>query len=212
MKRTLAVLAALLFSVPALHATSINLTLNTSNENFALIGLGNDGAGIGQFEMDLGACVSGASTTTCTLSGRYSGATAGYTSGDYSISTTYANGDFLHAYLSAPGTSVFYVSAPSLSVYSVVTLNDDFSGTHLVTLIDNGAFVSDFNITYASSSCENLAADCNMPNVGATPGAVLEGPVFGNLSFNTPAATPEPGFLAFSAIVPLAAAALRRRS
>lgn len=202
MKRPSAVLAFLLFLVPALHATPIAITLDQSNENFALIGLGNDTNGIGQFEMDLGPCSVGATITTCTLTGRYTGGTPGYTAGNYTITTTYANGEYLPAYLTAPGVSVFFVGAPASDARSTVTLDDDLSGSHIVDLLSNSAYVAGFDITYASSSCVNLAGPCSMPNVGATPGASLEGPVTGDLYFNTPSAVPEPELLGLGGMLP----------
>lgn len=212
MKRSSAVLAFLLFSVPALHATSIAITLDQSNENFALIGLGNDSNGIGQFEMDLGPCSVGATVTTCTLTGRYTGGSPGYTAGNYTITTTYANGEYLPAYLTAPGTSVFLVGAPASDAHSTVTLDDDLSGTHIVDLLVNSSYVAGFDVTYASSSCVNLVDPCSMPNVGATPGASLEGPITGDLYFDTPSAVPEPSSLTLlsTGVLGLAGAARRK--
>lgn len=214
MKLKSVVLATVLLSVPALHATSF-VTLGQSNEDFVLIGQGNDANGYGQFAINIGICSPGLDTTLCILSGTYTGTTPGFTAGTYTITTTYANNEILPAILSAPGSNVFYFQPVPSDANSTISLIDNISGAHNLPIILNGAFENAFYVTLGPVTCTDLpdGTPCTMANVGANAGSSMAAQITGEFDFTapSPSAVPEPGFLTLAGFVPLLAATLRRR-
>ncbi|MFY9854510.1 MAG: hypothetical protein WAK26_11610, partial [Terracidiphilus sp.] len=82
------VLAGLLLTASAVQATSISVSLGQSAQDYLLTGQGTDNP-YGTYLNTQGACVAGVSTTTCSMTGTYTGSTPGFTSGTYDFVTTY---------------------------------------------------------------------------------------------------------------------------
>jgi hypothetical protein len=83
------------------------VTLGVSTQNFKLTGIGPNSAGQGQSLMGWGACVFDGVTTTCTLSGPFTGFGAG---GTYAFVVSYAgNGPFPLNAVNQPGSDRFFL-------------------------------------------------------------------------------------------------------
>jgi len=206
------VTGALLLTSPSLLADTVSVNLGLSNENYTMTGQGSNGT-FGTFLDEQGACAASGGTTTCSLSGSYTGSTPGFTGGTYYLITTYDSSTPLRA--TEFGTNSFGFSATDIGAGTTMSLDllDSISGAHLEAIYDSGSFVGGFFITFASSTCTGTPVGlCNLDNVGQTPGAVLSGPITGSASFDVPgvAPVPEPGLLAFGG-VPALLAMVRRR-
>jgi hypothetical protein len=213
-----AVLAIMCFSAVTMYADTITVHLGQSNQNYTLNGTGGSN-GYGTYLNEPGSCVMGAVDTTCTLSGSYTGTTAGYTAGTYSLTTTFANADGgIPSISSEPVTSTtgnyFILEVPTgPDVQSSLFLND-VAGPETIPLLVNGVFEADsYLINPVSPTCENLPSgvSCTQGNVGLYNGDSLFGPVTGDITFDTPASVPEPEWLALGGMIPGALFALRRR-
>jgi hypothetical protein len=217
-----AVLATAMLSSSTMFAGTITVDLGQSNQNYTLIGTGGSN-GYGTYSVEQGACVAGASETTCTLSGAYTGLTPGYLSGTYSLITTYANGEGLDAISSDPvsspdGGNYFVLEPPFASDVEMTLDLDDSGGMTTVPMVVNGTFVDDsFIVSAVDSVCSGLPAGvpCTQGNVGLNSGSSIFSPVTGSVTFNTdiaraPAPVPEPGWLILGGL-PAALLMLRRR-
>jgi hypothetical protein len=222
MNLKLTTLAVALLSSSTMFAGTITVNLGQSNENYTLVGTGGSN-GYGTYMVEQGTCVAGASVTTCTLTGSYTGLTSGYSSGTYSLITTYANGDGINAISSDPVTSPdggnFFVLEPPFSSDLQITLDlDDISGMKVLPVIVNGAFAGDsLDVSAVDSVCAGLpeGVPCTQGNVGLNSGSSIFSPVTGTATFNTEivksgAPVPEPGWLVLGGL-PAAFLMLRRR-
>jgi hypothetical protein len=220
----LAILAAVLLSSTA-YADTITVNLGQSNENYSLIGMGGTGGAdpYGTYLADEGTCVAGATTTTCSLTGSYTGSTAGYSSGTYSIITTYTNGEGLHAISQAPVSSSggnYFVMEPPFSPDLDMTLFlDDISGSKAISMVIDGQWVADnYLIQAVHSTCAGLpdGMPCEQSNVGVNDGSSIFSPVLGQVTFNSSdvsslsSPVPEPTWLILAGL-PGALLMLRRR-
>jgi uncharacterized protein (TIGR03437 family) len=162
-------------------AASAIVTMGPSTQNFVLTGIGGNSSGQGQSKMTWGSCPFDGTTTTCTLSGPFTGFGKG---GIYSFVVSYpGNGPFpLNAVSQTPGSDLFFAQA---------TANFTFS----ITLAENGGpttnFYSfaNFNFVYSTPTCTGSPSSCSVGQVGLTPNATISGPISG--SFN-PAPTIKP--------------------
>ena len=169
MKRFLPVFLSLIAILPA----SAAITLNQSTQSFGLTGIGPDAAGNGQSKMSWGTCAFDGATTTCTLSGTYTGLGSG---GTYSFAVSYAgNGPFPLIAVNPPGSNLF--SASALNNFNfVITLTQNTGPVlHFYSF-------ANFNFLYTSAAaCTGVASSsCNLSTVGATPNATISGPITGS--------------------------------
>jgi uncharacterized protein (TIGR03437 family) len=163
---------ALLLAVPA----SAIVTLGTSTQNFQLTGLGGNSTGQGQSLMKWGACTYDGTTTSCTLSGPYTGfGTSG--NGTYSFVVSYAgNGTFpLNAVSQTPGSDLFYAQATA-NFNIVITLTPSGGATPVILYS-----FANFNFYYSGATCTGVpSTSCGIGQVGLTPGATINGTITGN--------------------------------
>jgi hypothetical protein len=225
MRFKLAVLTAALLSTGILHADTITVNLGTSSQNYILVGTGGS-AGFGTYLAQQGDCFPGASLTTCILTGSYTGTTAGYTAGTYTLTTTYNNADGGIAATSTDpvnspdGGNYFHFDPFAPDVNMALLLIQSGGGVNAVPMVENGVFVADsYFLGGIAPVCGNLppGTDCTQGNVGLTNGGTYGGPVTGGVVFSTDpptsslAAVPEPEWLTFGGLLPGALMLARRR-
>ncbi len=225
MRIHIAILTAALFSTGVLHADTITVNLGTSNELYTLVGTGGSN-GFGTYLAQQGTCVNGASLTTCTLTGSYTGTTPGFDAGSYTLTTTYNTSDGgLAATSTTPvaspdGGNYFNFNPFSSDVNMNLLLVQTAGGTDTVKLVSNGVFVDNsYFLGGNAPSCGNLpvGTDCTQGNVGLTNGGTYSGFVGGGAIFtpavstSTLSSVPEPGWLALGGMLPGVLMFARRR-
>ncbi len=179
---------ALLLTALIAQAQSITVNLGQSAQNFTMAGNGPNASGLGQYVITLGLCIASGGNTTCTLSGSYTGATPGFTSGTYSLVTTYVGTGptpFLGVEQTAGSNYFGFSSAPQTAA---ITLNlTTPTGTAVVPMVASSQFVSGagFDVLYTSSAiCSGTTVSaCNVAQVGLTAGSSITGPVTGSATF-----------------------------
>lgn len=186
------------------RADEVTVNLGASAQNFEQTGIGEQPVDLATWYITQGACVSGATTTTCTLSGNFTGSTPGFTGGTYSLITTY-QGDTIPSPLQGISTGPFSgffefdVIPPGTTI--TLDLNESGGGTTIVPLWNGSTFVNGYSVFYSgATTCTGvIPADCNTFGVGITPGATIQGPVDGTATFNTTTTStppvPEPSSL-----------------
>lgn len=219
MKLQLAVLAALTFGTLVANADSITVQLNQSEQNYTLNGAGGSN-GYATYLAEPGACTAGASITTCVLTGTYTGSTPGYTSGTYTLTTSFANTDGgLHATSTEPvnspsGGNYFTTDTPTADVNVTLTLDDITGLKNLPLIIDGVDLGNSLLISATHSTCTGLSdgTPCTQANVGLSTTASIYSPVTGQVIYELPVAhAPEPAWLALGGMLPGAWLAVRRR-
>ena len=80
--------SGLLLASCTAQASSVTLNLGQTAQNLTLAGLGPNASGLGRYNVTLGACTPAGGSTTCILSGSFTGTTTGFLSGTYSLATT----------------------------------------------------------------------------------------------------------------------------
>jgi hypothetical protein len=212
MNRMIALCALALASAP-IYADTITVNLQASTQNYTLNGAGGFD-GYGTYFADPGSCVTGATDTTCTLSGIYSGTTPGYTGGSYSLVTTFDNSESGLPAMSSTQVAVdggnYFTMGPNFSSDVNITLY--LNGTDTVPVAVNGTFVADsLSISATNPTCEGLpqGVACTQGNVGMNPGSSISSPVTETLAFESP--VPEPQWLALGGLIPGALMVFRRR-
>ncbi len=161
-----------LFVLIAVSPAHAIVTLGQSNETFQLTGIGPNGAGQGQSNMQWGNCSYDGTNTNCTLSGTYTGFGNG---GSYSFVLSYpGNGAFPLIAITAPGSNQF--SAQAKGPYSLVITLTQNSGSpiHFYSF-------ANFNFEYTgSATCTVVTgANCAVGQVGQTAGATIAGQIVG---------------------------------
>jgi uncharacterized protein (TIGR03437 family) len=151
------------------QASATVATLGASKQPFTLTGIGPNASGQGQAKMTWGSCVYDGTTTTCSLSGPFTGFGGG---GTYNFVVSYAgSGAFPLIAVFPQGSNQFFAQA--LSNFSfVVTLTEN-----------NGAIIpfysfANFNFVYTSPTCTGVTP-CDSAPVGQTPDATITGPITG---------------------------------
>src|ERR1017187_6377348 len=165
---------SLFMAIASPHASATVATLGQSKQIFTLTGIGPNASGQGQAKMTWGSCVFEGTTTTCTLSGPYTGfAGEGTGGGTYSFVVSYAgNGAFPLIEVFPIGREMFYAQALSNYTFSV-TLTET-----------NGPTVSfysfaNFNFLFSNPACTVIVGVCDAAPVGQTPNATITGPITG---------------------------------
>lgn len=225
MRFHLAVLTAALFSTGILHADTITVSLGTSDQNYTLVGTGGSN-GFGTYLAQQGTCFGGSSlTTTCILTGSYTGTTPGYDKGSYTITTTYNSSDgglaatSTSPVASADGGNYFNFNPFSSDINMDLFLVQTGGGASAIPLISAGVFVGDsYFLGGNAPSCGNLPAgvSCTQGNVGLTNGGTFGGLVGGGVIFtqgirSSVSAVPEPEWLALGGMLPGVLMFARRR-
>ncbi|HEY1496006.1 MAG TPA: hypothetical protein VGF49_15745 [Candidatus Solibacter sp.] len=191
-------IATLLLFFPAV-ASGVVLTLGPSSQAVTFTGTGLNASGAGTTRISWGSCTYDGATTTCTVSGPYTGLGTG---GTYRFVLTYpGNGP------SALGS----VASPPGSDLVTFTLS---AGTFGFSLAPNGGgdpvtfYNLAFNLSFstATDSCTGVSV-CGVGAVGASTGGTITGPVNGQFDA-TPVITNPGGVVTatsyggFSAIAP----------
>ncbi len=162
--------AALLFMAVGLPQASATVaSLGASNQRFTLTGIGPNSSGQGQAKMTWGSCVFDGTTTTCTLSGPFTGFGGG---GTYNFEVSYAgNGAFPLIAVFPIGSNLFFAQA--LSNFSFVVTLTESNGTKI-------PFYSfaNFNFLFSGPACTGVAT-CDAAPVGQTANATITGPITG---------------------------------
>lgn len=169
-----------LFLLLSSVASGVVVTLAPSTQAVTLTGTGTNASGAGTTRISWGSCAFDGTTTTCTVSGPYTGLGNG---GTYTFLLVYpGNGPSpLNSIASPPGSDqvIFNLTAGSLGF----TLKPN--GGDLVNFYNLR-----FNVQFstATDSCTGVAT-CAVGLVGTTPGATITGPVNGSFDA-TPIITP----------------------
>src|ERR1017187_4946773 len=156
-------------AVASPEASAAVATMGASTQKFTLTGIGPNGAGQGQAKMTWGSCTYDGTTTTCSLSGPFTGFGGG---GTYNFAVSYAgNGAFPLIAVFPIGSDQFFAQA--LSNYSFVVTLTENNGT----VIPFYSFAN-FNFVYSSPTCTGVAT-CDGAPVGQAPNATITGPITG---------------------------------
>src|ERR1019366_4919802 len=158
------------------------ITLGSSNQPFTLTGIGPNAQGQGQANVQWGSCAYDGTTTTCTLSGSYTGLGPG---GTYAFVFSYTgNGQF-------PLIAVFPVGSNFFSFQAT----GNYTAFAINLTPNSGPPISFYSFAnwqwlYNSPTCTPASiSPCAAGTVAATPGAVITGAVSGTFD-PTPSITP----------------------
>lgn len=196
--------AAILLSVGTTRAdTAVTINLGQSGQNFVETGLGPDASLNAYWAIQQGNCTASGGNTTCNLTGNYtSSAGSGYGSGTYDVVATYnGTSNPVQGINITKGSNDFTFDSVSASTVFTLDLNESGGGTYVIPMLSGYSFVvSSYNVTFTSVACSGTAVSlCQPYDVGITPGAIIQGPVTGVVTFNeaTPPTTgvPEPSSL-----------------
>lgn len=159
----------LLMAVLLPQASATVATLGVSKQNFALTGIGPNASGQGQAKMTWGTCAFDGTTTTCTLSGAFTGFGGG---GNYTFLITYpGNGAFPLIAVFPVGSDMFFAQA--LSNFTLkITLAENNGPTV------NFYSFANFNFQFSSPTCTGVG-QCSAALVAQTPNATITGPITG---------------------------------
>ncbi len=171
MKSLATIPAILVFLTAFSPKASAIVTLGPSTQNFGLTGIGANASGEGQNTVTFGSCAYDGTTTTCTVSGPFTGLGQG---GTYSFVITYpGNGPFpLIAVSQSPGSNYFSYQANS-NFDLVITLAETNGPT-----INFYSFAN-FSFFYNDSAVCTLVTSCAVGQVGLTTNATITGPITG---------------------------------
>jgi hypothetical protein len=197
-------IAALMIALPTAHATPvITVDLGVSAQDFTLIGQGTDNP-FGTYINLQGACSSGATATSCLLSGDFTGATLGFTDGTYDLITTYPNGEPLTSIsagpLGDPNENFFNANPPAPGTTMYLDLTENGGPSYEIPIFANGAYDAELFFNFTDPTCGGTSlgdASCSQINVGQVAGATYGSPVTGSVNFYEPTSTvtPEPSSL-----------------
>lgn len=162
------VIPALLVMSLVPRASASVAIMGASTQNIVLKGIGANAAGNGQSEVTWGDCTYDGVTSTCVISGSFTGLGAG---GTYSIVLTYpGNGITPYHWLSSsPGSDIMVGQfVRNASIVTVLA----FANGPKVTYYDQT-----FNVHFTNPVCTGVAATaCGPGQVGLNSGATLTGP------------------------------------
>ena len=171
------------------QASLVTLNLGQSAQNVTLNGTGPNASSLGTYLVTLGACTPGATTTTCLITGAFTGTAPGLTSGTYTVTTTYSGTgpSPLGAVQQTPGSNFFsFFSIPSDATINLTLVSS--SGTLVVPIVAHSNFVNGANLYFLYSVtpvCSGTpVAQCTVGTVGLANGAVITGLAIGSAQFN----------------------------
>jgi hypothetical protein len=210
LSRGSALVAGLLLASAGAQATTIDLSLGASTQDWIATGIGPSSGTTGTYanwSMTQGACT-GTSAITCTLSGSYA-AQGTIAAGTYSFVTTYTStpSNSAPTGISEVGNesstpadeNYFYYTSFPANTNMVLTL-DPTGGTPLVedlvtsSTIENSTFFFLYNALVTTPVCTGIGTACSPYNVGVVPGATYTDPVTIGVTITEPAApVPVPG-------------------
>jgi hypothetical protein len=201
-----------------LCASTVNVSLGQSAQNYVATGLGPDASNDGQWFMTQGACAFNGTNTVCDLTGNYTGATAGFTAGTYDFQTVYPGSGFspLLAVSTQPFGNTFTFSFVDPTLTMNLFLHDVGGLSYNVPIFQGNTFVGGYFVSFTSSNCTGTPiSPCSFAGSGQTLGSIFSSPVTGGATFDTAdvtTVTPEPSslVLAGSGVLALFGAARRR--
>jgi len=172
-----------------------------------------------------GACTAGASSTSCLLSGSFTGTSAGYTGGTYDFVTTYPGtgpselASTSYAPVGQSGDDYFSISSAPAGTTMYLDLFETGGPEYIIPIFVGGVFENGYNVSFVNATCGGASLgsySCEQINVGLVPGATLSGEVTGASTFDTSSATPTPepgtlGLLGFGLLGMAGLLARRRR-
>ncbi len=171
------------------QASLVTLNLGQSAQNVTLNGTGPNSSNLGTYVVTLGACTPGATTTTCLITGAFTSAAPGLTSGTYTVTTIYSGtgtSPLLATQQSAGSNFFFFTSIPSDATITLTLVSS--SGTSIVPIISQSSFVNGSNLSFlytlAAVCTGTPVAPCAVGPVGLAAGAVISGPTTGTAQFN----------------------------
>jgi len=194
------VVTGLLLTAVAARAMPVTVNLGPSAETFVEYGLGPNADNLGTYAFDQGSCAFDGTKTTCTLSGAFTGSVAGFSTGTYTLVTSYAGTNRTTALVgtSISGTPNFF-SYTSAAPSTTITLNlHTDSGPFVQPVVTGGGYlpaITAFAFTFVPPyTCSGVAvAPCSAGAVGLTNGAIGQSRVTTVVSFDIPSdPTPTP--------------------
>jgi hypothetical protein len=212
-KKFLGFLAAVLFGAAGAGATTtpVVVELGQGAQTVGEVGVGNNASGDGQWFITFGSSSFNGTDTTDTLSGSYTGTTAGFTGGTYSLITTYVGNipSPVEVVATTPGSDLF--SLESIPSTATITLDLKQTGSSTVNaepILTNSNFLTGagVDVFYTAGSYVTTVSPPTDVEVGATPGATGSGLVTGNAEFNIVTTTGGSG--SGTTVVPLPSAAM----
>ena len=171
------------------QASLVTLNLGQSTQYVTMNGTGPNSSGLGTYVVTMGACVPGATSTTCTISGAFTSSAQGLTSGTYSLVTVYSGTgpSPLLAVQQSVGSNFFSFSFIPFDATMSLTLVTS-GGTLVVPVLAQSAFINgaSFGLLYAQGAvCGGPPVNpCAVGPVGLTNGSVISGLTTGNAQFN----------------------------
>jgi PEP-CTERM motif len=217
MKLSLAVLAATLLSPSAAFAGTVTLNFATSGYQVPISSTGLNGSNLGVYQVHLGSCLPDITTTTCTFGGAYTSTDPDFLAGNYTITTTYQNGEVLSGLQDGVGADTFHIDSAPSDANSTIVINDAVNGIHSFSFISGGTLLGSLDITgFTNKFCTN-DSDCTVSGIAQNPADSFEGQPTANFTFddaNTVGPVPEPASLALlgTGAVSIAGFLLRRRT
>ncbi|MGA2834265.1 MAG: hypothetical protein ABSE55_14440 [Terracidiphilus sp.] len=216
-------LAGLLLAAPVMQASSISVNLGQSAQDYVLTGQGTANP-YGTYLNTQGSCAAGASSTTCSLTGAFTGSTAGYTGGTYDFVTTYLGtgpsplGSISENPIGGANEDYFYFNSIPAGTTMFLQLDESGGPDYNIPIFAGGSFIGGFSVYYVSPVCggTSLGSDpCDQIYVGQFLGATYSGEVTGSATFDSSTVVtgnpvPEPEWLTLGGL-PLLLAMIRRR-
>jgi len=211
-KKSLGFLAAVLLGAAGAGATTtpVVVQLGQGTQTVGEVGVGNNASGDGQWFITFGSSSFNGTTTTDTLSGSYTGTTAGFTGGTYSLITTYLGNiaSPVEVVATTPGGDLF--SLESIPTNATITLDLQQTGSSTVNaepILADSSFITGagIHVFYTAGSYTTTVSPPTDVEVGATPGATGSGLVTGSADFNVVTTTGGGGG---TPVVPLPSAAM----